>query len=146
MDLKIGSINVRGLGDQVKRREIFNWLRAKKYSVYFIHKTIRMICGPNGAMKLCSAAAPVQRQVLSYFLINSTFQISETYSDPEGRFIICDLTVNDIYPPNNDDSNFFTSVFSHLADFKSDEIIIGGDFNFVLDVEKDKKGWPCKDS
>ena len=82
-----------------------------------------MIGVPNGAIKLCSAAAPVKRQVLPY----STFQIS-------------DLTVNDIYAPNNDDSNFSTSVFSHLADFKSDEIIIGGDFNLVLDVEKDKKG------
>ena len=38
MDLKIGSINVRGLGDQVKRREIFNWLQAKKYSVHFIQE------------------------------------------------------------------------------------------------------------
>ncbi|CAH3177276.1 unnamed protein product, partial [Porites lobata] len=44
--------------------------------------------------------------------------ISKTYSDPEGRFIICDVTVNgkqltltNIYAPNNDDSNFFTSVF-----------------------------------
>ena len=74
MDLKIRSINVRGLGDQVKRREIFNWLRAKKYSVYFIQEmhcteTIRMIGGLNGAIKLCSAAAPVKRQVLPYFLI-----------------------------------------------------------------------------
>ena len=50
------------------------------------------------------------------------------------------LTLTNIYAPNNDDSNFFTSVFSHLADFKCDEIIIGGDFNLVLDVEKDKKG------
>ncbi|CAH3013779.1 unnamed protein product, partial [Porites evermanni] len=50
------------------------------------------------------------------------------------------LTLTNICAPNNDDSNFFTSVFSHLADFKCDEIIIGGDFNLVLDVEKDKKG------
>ena len=36
MDLKIRSINVRGLGDQVKRREIFNWLRAKKiFSIFY---------------------------------------------------------------------------------------------------------------
>ena len=45
-----------------------------------------------------------------------------------------------INAPNNDDSNFFTWVFNHLADFKCDKIIIGGDFNLVLDVEKDKKG------
>ena len=30
MDLIIGSINTRGLGDRFKRREIFNWLKYKK--------------------------------------------------------------------------------------------------------------------
>ena len=73
---------------------------------------------------------------------NFTFQISKTYFDPEGRFIICDLTVNgkqltltNIYAPKNDDSNFFTSVVSHLADFKCDEIIIGGDFKKNLEYK-----------
>lgn len=32
------SIIVRGLGDLVKGQEIFNWLRAKKYSVHFIQE------------------------------------------------------------------------------------------------------------
>jgi len=78
---------------------------------------------------------------------NFTFQISKTYSDPEGRFIICDLAINgkqltlaNIYAPNNNDPNFFSLVFSHLVDFKCEEIIIGRDFNLILDVEKDKKG------
>ena len=38
MDLKIGSINIRGLGDRSKRREIFNWLKRKQMSIYFIQK------------------------------------------------------------------------------------------------------------
>ena len=38
MDLIIGSINTRGLGDGFKRREIFNWLKGKKMSVYFIQE------------------------------------------------------------------------------------------------------------
>ena len=38
MDLKIGSINVRGLGDNQKRREIFNWLKAKNFSIYFLQE------------------------------------------------------------------------------------------------------------
>ena len=45
-----------------------------------------------------------------------------------------------IYAPNEDDPNFFADVSYHLLDFKCDEIVIGGDFNLVLDVEKDKKG------
>ena len=109
-----------------------------------VQKTIRMIGGPNGAIKLCSAAAPVKRQVLPYFLIiTSPFKslkhipiLYNMWSDSKWE----QLTLTNIYAPNNDDSNFFTSVFSHLADFKCNEIIIGGDFNLVLDVEKDKKG------
>jgi len=31
-------------------------------------------------------------------------------------------------------------VVNHLLDFKCDEIVIGCDFNLVLNVEKDKKG------
>ena len=34
-----------------------------------VQKTIRMIGGPNGVIKLCSAVALVKRQVLQYFLI-----------------------------------------------------------------------------
>ena len=52
-----------------------------------------------------------------------TFQISRAYCDPGGRFIICDLIT-----PNNDDPTFFTSIFERLADFKCDEVIIGGDY------------------
>ncbi|CAH3030879.1 unnamed protein product, partial [Porites evermanni] len=76
------------------------------------------------------------------------FQISKTYSDPEGRFIICDLTVNgkqltltNIYAPNNDDSNFFTSVFSHLADFNASESLDLIDAWRVLNPDSSKFTW-----
>ena len=41
MDLKIHvcSLNVRGLGERLKRRETFNWLRAKKFSIYLLQET-----------------------------------------------------------------------------------------------------------
>lgn len=78
---------------------------------------------------------------------NFDFQISKAYTDPEGRFIICDLitsgkklTLANIYAPNEDDPSFFTSIFDHLFDFQCEDIILGGDFNLVLSVEKDKKG------
>ena len=46
-----------------------------------------------------------------------------------------------IYAPNEDDPNFFQFIFDQLLSFKCEEIIIQGDFNLVLDVEKDE-GWP----
>ena len=56
--------------------------------------------------------------VVILFNNNFNFQISKTLSDPEGRFIICGiitngkhLTLANIYVPNDDDPNFFVSVF-----------------------------------
>ena len=64
-----------------------------------------------------------------------------------GLYIICDLMVNrklltliNVYSPNEDDPNFFKTLADHMKDFQKEEIIIGGDFNTVLDVQKDKKG------
>ena len=71
----------------------------------------------------------------------------KTYINVPGRFILCDLktngksiTLTNIYAPNEDDPAFFKNLLDHLQDFEGGEIIIGGDFNLVLDVEKDKKG------
>ena len=49
-----------------------------------------------------------------------------------------------IYAPNEDDPNFFRAFFDHLSSFHCEEIITGGDFNLVLDLNKDKKGGLAK--
>ena len=71
----------------------------------------------------------------------------KNYIDPAGRYIICDLMANgklvtlvNVYAPNEDDPDFFETVAEHIEDFQKDEVVIGGDFNLVLNVEKDKKG------
>jgi len=81
-------------------------------------------------------------------LFNNNFNlsVSKISVDPNGRFIICDieadgklLTLANVYAPSNDDPDFFHVFFDHLSNFRCDEIIICGDFNLVLDIEKDKK-------
>ena len=76
-----------------------------------------------------------------------SFQILRSYSDVNGRFIICDIeskgkyiTLATLYAPNEDNPIFFQNFFNHLRDFQCDEVMIGGDFNLVLDIDKDKKG------
>ena len=78
---------------------------------------------------------------------NFNFDILKTFLDPSGRFIICDIktdeklfTLANIYAPNEDNPVFFKQVFNHLHDFVCEEIILGGDFNLVMDVKDDKKG------
>ena len=94
-----------------------------------------------GYQALFSCCSSANTGVAILFNNNFSFQISKTYTDPEGRFIICHLNTNgkqitlvNIYAPNEDDPNFFISVFNQLLGFKCEEILIGGDFNLVLDV------------
>jgi len=54
------------------------------------------------------------------------------------------FTLATIYAPNDDDPASFESFFSHLQVFRCDDIILGGDFNLVRNLEKDKKGGLAK--
>ena len=92
---------------------------------------------------LSSASAGVS------ILLNSNFdfQIVRQFSDPEGRFVLCDikidnkiLTLLNIYAPNEDEPVFFENIYNNLVSFECEEIILGGDFNLVLDVVNDKAG------
>ena len=68
------------------------------------------------------------------------------FSDQEGRYIIIDmkidkiLTLVNIYAPNNDNPTFFQNLLDRILSFECEEVIMGGDFNLVMDVQKDKKG------
>ena len=86
-------------------------------------------------------------------LFNNNFdlQIMKSYIDSSGRYIICEfksnekiITLANIYAPNEDDPTFFKALSDHLLDFQDNEIILGGDFNLVLDIEKDKQGGLAK--
>ena len=50
------------------------------------------------------------------------------------------LTLVNIYAPNNDNPTFFQNLLDRILSFECEEVIMGGDFNLVMDVQKDKKG------
>ena len=153
MDLKICSLNVRGLGDRLKRRETFNWLRAKKFSIYLLQETH---CSENttatwsfewGYKALFSCCSSASGGVAILFNNDFGFQFERSYSDPKGRFIICDIETNGrlfTLATNDDDPAFFDCFFSHLRDFRCDDIVLGGDFNLVLNLKKVKRGGLAK--
>ena len=78
---------------------------------------------------------------------NFEFELLKKYSDPEGRFIIADIKTSDkiitlanVHAPNKDEPDFFQKVTDYLLDFTGEDIILGGDFNLVQDINVDKKG------
>ena len=154
MEIQISSLNVRGIGEKQKRSELFNWLRSKKISLYLLQEvhcsndTISIWSSEWGYKSLFSCCSSAKGGVAILFNNNFSFQILRLYLDTNGRFIICDIetegkcitcTLATLYAPNEDEPSFFQDFFDHLSDFQCDDLIIGGDFNLILDLDKDKK-------
>ena len=125
----------------------------KKYPIFFLQEVHcskdKQKCWTSewGYSAIFGSLSTASAGVNIIFSNNFSFQILKTISDPKGRFIVVDiktesktLTLANIYAPNNDYPFFFENVFKHLLTFECEEIFLGGDFNLVLDVQKDKKG------
>ena len=144
------------LGDyrtRLREEKTFNWLRNKKYSVYFLQevhssKEIKKLwLAEWGYRGLFSNLSSSRAGVSILFNNNFSFEIQKYFSDPQGRFITVDIktedkiiTLQNIYAPNNDHPNFFKSVFNNLSTFECEHLVLGGDFNLVQNIQKDKKG------
>ena len=114
-------------------------------------ETVDLWCAEWGYRAIFSSFSSQKAGVCFLFNNNFSFEITKQFRDPLGRFIILDLRTDDrvltllnIYGPNQDDPDFFKRVANLMLDFKCEDIIAGGDFNFVLDIEKDKKGGNAK--
>lgn len=76
---------------------------------------------------------------------NISFQSKEIINDPNGRYIIVagqlfatPIILVNIYAPNFDDTQFFEKIFSSIPNMDNNLLLIGGDFNLVLDVILDR--------
>ena len=125
----------------------------KKFSIYFlqeVHSTRETeICWQSewGYSTILTNFSSARAGVGILFNNKFHFQILKYFVDPEGRFIIADIKIQDktltpgnIYAPNKGEPTFFQNVCEKLSSFDCDFIIFGGDFNLVCDIHKDKKG------
>jgi len=100
-NLAICSLNVRGLSNDVKRRETLNWLRNKKNTVYFLkevhssNETEKLWLAEWGYISLFSSLSSSRAGVCILFNNNFAFEILKYYSDAEGRFITADIKTQD---------------------------------------------------
>ena len=125
-ELIICSLNVRGLSNNLERRETFRWLRMKKFGIFFLQEVHctkekeRLWSSEWGFSAIFSSASSLSAGVCILSKNNFQFEIKKQFSDPEGRFIVIDLklenktiTSGNIYAPNDDNPNFFLNVLSH---------------------------------
>ena len=82
---------------------------------------------------------------------NFEYNITNTYSDKTGRYLIISmdiadkfsLTIVNIYGPNHDDPELLKELFAKSEDFQSDFMIYAGDWNVALE-ENDRYNYKCE--
>ena len=144
------SCNCQGLGDFHKRKDVFQYLREKKYDVYFLQDThfdvkqdlqIRSEWGYESYF----ASYNTQSRGVA-ILFNNTFDFKAKVidSDKQGNFIIVNLktleqefTLINIYGPNRDNPDFYLKIKQKIQDLNLTNIIWGGDWNLVLNPNLD---------
>lgn len=149
--LTFSSWNVKGLNNPVKRSKALCHLKSVNTDIIFLQEThfkndshsklrarwIGQSFHSSFASKARGTAVLIRKGV--------PFKHRATITDKEGRFIIVageifstPITLVNIYGPNFDDPRFFQNVFSKIPDISSTNLIIGGDFNCVLDPYLDR--------
>ena len=154
-DLKISTLNVNGLADPKKRRDVFSYLREQNHDVYFLQEThikenlencIRSIWG----YELWIAGNSTNKNGVAV-LFNSTFEhkVHNIRRDPNGCFIIVDaeirskrVTLANIYGPSaGDNETFFVDVFNLVSQIGNELVIMGGDWNCILNPMLDSRNY-----
>ena len=152
MDNKITicSLNCRGLGDKVKRRDVFKYLRSKKFEIYCLQdvhwdkKWEKMIRAEWGYE--CITACNTTRSRGVSILFNNTFEfkLSNVQKDNKGNWVVLDINIYGmnvtlicLYGPNEDNPDFYEEIETIINNHENPHCIICGDFNLVQDPEKD---------
>ena len=121
--------------------------------VYCTERSFETWAADWGYKAFSSGLASNKAGVAILFNNNFTFKVLRQICDKEGRYIITDLevgelilTICNIYTPNKDDPIFFQNIREQMIMFRCEEIILGGEFNLVMDVTKEKKRWEINDA
>ena len=153
MKLSICSFNDRGLGQKLKRTQIFTFLKSKKLQICFLQETHSTKEIENtwaadntydfylsGRSSNSGGICIMVDKTLDYNVKEHTEIIPGKLQALRVKMFDRNITYLNIYGPNNDDKSFFELLNKYLADNEEDEFIIGGDFNTVLEPDADKIG------
>ena len=154
--LKFCSANCQGLGSKKpeKRRDVMKYLRSKGFDIYFLQDTHfepsieQMVRNEWGYECFFSSYTSRARGVAICFNNTFEYKLINVINDPNGNFIVVKLKINlsdyvliNLYAPNKDDPIFFQNIYTLLSNINLNNIIIGGDWNLVLNPAVDSSNY-----
>jgi len=157
-NLQLLSLNVRGLkSDSKKRKRVFTNLKKKHTDIIMLQETHSTKEIENewtkewGGEIVFSHGTSKSRGVALLVTSQHNHNISNICADPDGRYIIVDIikantkyTLVNIYAPTQNFENEQISLIHNISNIlttrNTENIIMGGDFNIVLNPAQDKRG------
>lgn len=147
--VSFASMNVQGLGDFKKRKDVFIFLREKKYNVYFIQDThftdkdAKLIRSQWGYECYFSNFNSQSRGVAILINNNFDYKFISKENDGNGNLLIVNCEICSklfslfcIYGPNRDSPTFYENIQNKLNNIDN-YVILGGDFNLVINPSID---------
>jgi exonuclease III len=151
--LKIVSFNCKGLKGATKREDVLTWLKSKGHNIVLLQESHYEDIDFNdwkekwGGIVTASSGKNNARGVTTLISKDLECSIVSTYKDKDGRWLItiCDIegriyTIINYYGPNKDNTAHLESLLNKLEGLPKNNIIFGGDFNFVYNTQQDKLG------
>ena len=149
-NLKILSLNARGLRDNLKRRKVWKYCKDNNVDICFLQETHgsnkdnHLWSNEFGNKGLFANGESNARGVATMFCKYGN-KVREVIRDINGRFILIKLELEEytyclanIYAPNTDNPLFFNELFGEIKKLDCVHVIIGGDFNVDLDPNVDR--------
>ena len=143
-------MNCQGLADAKKRRDVFHYLRNKGFCIYLLEDThfhaklenyIRAEWGYDCYFASYNSSS---RGVAVLFNNNFEFDVKKVYKDNGGNYILIsvkifgkEFLICNVYGPNRDEPDFYVTLNNKIKQIAPDNIIMGGDWNLVLNSELD---------
>jgi exonuclease III len=151
--LKIITFNAKGLKGPQKRDRVFNWLNNKEADIILIQESHFEENDRYDWEKLwkgeilSSIGRGNSRGVTTLLSKKMNYKKISEYRDKEGRWLILTIEIEqatycitNYYGPNKDDITHLRNMVKKIDTIKYDHFILGGDLNFVYNIQLDKQG------
>ena len=155
--MRVASVNVRGLKNNLKRQTIFHKLKSTRFDVIFLqetHTTLQeesLYTSEWSGLSFWNSYS--SNESGTAVLFGETFkpQVNSVHKGAQGQSVIIEIegeenlhfTLANIYAPSagtrqKELKTFFANLETTLGDLNCENIILGGDFNCVLNNNLDR--------
>lgn len=153
-NLTFSSWNVRGVNNPVKRGKVLAHLKTLASDIMFLQET-QLNKKSHGRLRtkwigeIYHSAFSSKTRGTAILIRKGVPFLQKNIITDKGRYVIVigeiqnvSLTLVNMYAPNTDNPVFFQKVFESIPHLSQTYLIIGGDFNTVLDPCLDRSSIP----